>query len=351
MTRTIRIGDREVGPGAPVFIIAELSANHHGDLERAKRLIRIAGEAGADAVKLQTYTADSMTIDSDAPAFVVGEGSIWAGRRLYELYQEAATPYEWYGELRDHAADLGLQLFSTPFDPDAVRFLEQFEPPAYKIASFELVDIPLIRSAASTGRPLIMSTGMATADEIELAVSTATESGDGGVVLLHCNSGYPASPAEMDLRTIADMAERWGFPVGLSDHTLSDTAAIASVALGTCALEKHFTEKRSDGGPDSQFSLEPDELARLVASVREAEAALGGVRYGPSERERPSLAFRRSLWFVEDVEVDQVITHDHVRAIRPAGGMAPGRIDEVVGRRTRVAVSRATPVTDDVIGQ
>lgn len=349
MSGSVRIGGRTVGTGSPVYVIAELSANHNGDLTKAKRLLNIAADAGADAVKLQTYTADSMTIDCDAPAFVVGEGTLWAGRKLYELYGEAATPYEWYGELLEHATALGLHLFSTPFDPGAVEFLEQYDPPAYKIASFELVDTPLIRSAAETGRPLIISTGMATEQEIDDAVAAATTASNGGVVLLRCNSAYPASPAEMDLRTIPDMAARWGLPVGLSDHTLDDTSAVASIALGACVIEKHFIEKRSDGGPDSEFSLEPDELARLVATVREAEAALGRVRYGPSERERSSLAFRRSLWFVDDVAAGDIIRRDQVRSIRPAGGLSPGMIDDVIGRRCLVDVQRGTPVTNDLL--
>lgn len=349
MTETVRIADRLIGADQPVYVIAELSANHNGDLRAAKRLLRHAAEAGADAVKLQTYTADSMTIDSDLPAFVAGDGTLWAGEKLYDLYTKAATPYDWYGELLEDAQALGVHLFSTPFDPAAVDFLEQFDPPAYKIASFELLDLPLIRAAADTGKPIIMSTGMASAAEIDHAVDAAREAGDGGVVLLRCNSAYPAPVDQMDLRTIPDMRVRWDAPVGLSDHTLTNTAVVASVALGACVVEKHIIEKRSSGGPDSEFSLEPAELADLVVEVRAAESALGRVRYGPSEREAASLAFRRSLWFVVDVEAGAVLTRENVRSIRPAGGLTPAHLDDVLGMRTSRSVTAGTPVTRDLL--
>lgn len=342
----ITIGGRPVGDGHPVYVVAELSANHGGDLAKAMRLLRIAADAGADAVKLQTYTADSLTIDSDKPAFCVGAGTQWQGRRLYELYQEAATPDEWYGELLGEAKRLGLDLFSTPFSREAVDMLETFDPPAYKIASFEMIDLPLVQAIAATGRPVIMSTGMATVDEIDAAVGAVKAAGSGELVLLRCNSAYPARTDEMDLRTIEEMRRRWQVPVGLSDHTLDDVATLTAVALGACMIEKHFTERRSDGGPDSSFSLEPAELERLVRSIRSAEAALGGVRFGPSEAERSSLAFRRSLWVVEDVAAGDEVTERNVRSIRPAGGMAPARFNEVLGRRFALDVERGTALDE-----
>ena len=346
----VQIGDRLVGPGEPVYVIAELSANHQRSLDVALEVVRAAAEAGADAVKLQTYTADTMTIDCDEPPFIIGEGTIWEGRKLYDLYEEAHTPWEWHDPLAAEAERLGLDLFSTPFDQTALDFLEERDPPCHKIASFELVDIPLIRAAAATGRPLIMSTGMATAEEIDEAVEAATESGDGGVVLLRCNSGYPAEPTEMDLRTITDMVDRWGLPIGLSDHTTGTVAASAAVALGAVAIEKHLTLDRSAGGPDAAFSLEPHEFADMVSAVRETEAVLGNVRYGPSEHEKPSLAFRRSLWIVKDVAEGEVLTEENVRAIRPAGGLAPKYLDRVVGRQVSGSVEGGAPVTWGLLG-
>ncbi len=344
------IGDRQVGAGQPCWVIAEVSANHNGDLGRALELIRVAADAGADAVKFQTYTPDSMTLDIDAPPFVVGPGTLWAGRTLHDLYREAATPYEWHEALFAEADRAGITALSTPFDAEAVAFLEPFDPPVHKVASFELVDLALIRAVAATGKAVIMSTGMATVEEIDLAVVTAREAGAAGIVLLRCNSGYPAPPAEMDLRTIPDMRARWGVPVGLSDHTLGSTAAIAAVALGACVLEKHVTLDRADGGPDSAFSLEPDELAGLVAAVREAEAALGEIRYGPAEREQASLAFRRSLFVVADVAEGEVLTEANVAAIRPGDGLAPRHLPAVLGRVARRAAPRGTPVDWDLIG-
>lgn len=344
----VQIGGRAVGSDHPVFVIAEVSANHGGDLGRARRLLEIAADAGADAVKLQTYRADSMTIDSPKPHFVAGEGTPWAGRTLYSLYEEAATPYEWFGDLLPVARELGLLLFSTPFDVDALEFLEGFDPPAYKIASFELLDLELIAAASATGKPVIMSTGMASEQEIDEAVQTATSAGAGGVVLLRCNSAYPAPSSEMDLRTIADMQTRWGVPVGLSDHTLDSTSAIAAVALGACVVEKHITERRSDGGPDSSFSLEPAELRDLVTGLRTAETALGAVRYGPSAAERGSVVFRRSLWVTEDVVAGDVATRENVRALRPAGGLPPKRLAQVLGATFTKDVERGTPAADDM---
>ena len=342
---TVDLAGRLVGPGHPVYVIAELSANHGHDLDTAKAIVRAAADAGADAVKLQTYTPDSMTIDASTPPFLIGEGTAWAGRRLHELYAEAATPWEWHEPLLDLATQLGLQLFSTPFDVAAVEFLDAYDPPAFKIASFELVDLDLIRAAASRGRPLIVSTGMANEDEIDEAVAAATEAGAPGLVLLRCNSAYPAAPEDMDLRTIEAMAERWRVPIGLSDHTLGTTAATVAVALGAVVVEKHLTLRRSDGGPDAGFSLEPAEFAAMVGAIREAEATLGGVRFGPSPGEEPSLAFRRSLFVVEDVVAGEVFSAANVRSIRPGDGLAPKHLAEVLGRRAVVDVARGTPLS------
>ncbi|MCZ7527696.1 MAG: pseudaminic acid synthase [Acidimicrobiia bacterium] len=343
------VGGRPVGEGAPVLVIAEMSANHLGDLGRARDIVRAAADAGADAVKLQTYTPEGMTLDVDDDRFRVGGGLLWEQRHLYELYAEAATPWEWHEELVALAGDLGLLCFSSPFDPGAVELLERLGVPAYKIASFELVDLPLVRRVAETGKPIVVSTGMATIEEIDDVVGAARSAGAPDVALLRCTSAYPAPVAEMDLRTIPDMAERWGVPVGLSDHTLGTTVAVAAVALGACIVEKHLTLRRADGGPDGAFSLEPDELAALVGAIRETESALGAVRYGPAERERASLAFRRSLFVVSDVRAGEPFTPDNVRSIRPGDGLAPRHLDEVLGRRAACDVSRGTPLSWDLV--
>lgn len=340
----VLIGDRSVSSANPPYVIAELSANHGGRLETAIETIAAAASAGVDAIKLQTYTADSMTLDLDRDGYVVGPGSPWAGRRLYELYQEACTPYEWHAELFAAAAAHGLQCFSTPFDRAAVDFLEQFDPPAHKIASFELLDVALIRHAASTGRPLLISTGMASEQEIEDALEAAATGGAGGVVLLRCNSAYPAAPTEMDLATIPAMAARWGVPVGLSDHTIGSTAAVTATALGAVAIEKHVILARADGGPDAGFSAEPAELVELVSSVRLAHDAVGRVRYGPSSTEVPSLAFRRTLHVVRELPAGHTLTAADLRAIRPGGGLAPKHSDEVVGRKLARALAEGDPL-------
>jgi N-acetylneuraminate synthase len=345
----VTLGDRLIGPGEPAYVIAELSANHQGSLDIARQVVRAAARAGADAVKLQTYTADTMTIDSDRPEFLVGEETLWGGRRLHELYRDAFTPWDWYDDLQAEASEHGLDLFSTPFDETAVAFLEERRPPAYKIASFELVDLRLIERVAATGRPMIMSTGMASAEEIDDAVGTARRAGARDIVLLRCNSGYPAPPAEMDLATIPDMASRWEVPVGLSDHTLGTTAAVAAVAIGATVVEKHLTLDRDAGGPDAAFSLEPDEFALMVTAVREAEAALGTVRYGPAEREAASLAFRRSLFVVADVSAGEILTEASVRSIRPGHGLAPRHLDAVLGRVAAGPIERGTPLSWDLL--
>jgi pseudaminic acid synthase len=347
--RRLRIGHHEIGDDRPTFVIAELSGNHGQRLETALELVDAAGAAGADAVKLQTYTADTLTIDSDAPPFLIGAGTPWEGRTLHELYEEACTPWEWYPQLADAAAAHGMELFSTPFDASAVTFLEQFDPPAYKVASFELVDLDLVADVASRGKPLLMSTGMATLDEIDRAVDAAIAAGAGGLALLRCNSAYPAPVAGMDLRTIADMRDRWPAVIGLSDHTLGLAAASAAVTLGARVIEKHFTLRRSEPGPDVAFSLEPAELAQLVTTIRDIEQSLGTVRYGASPDEQASLVFRRSLFVVEDVAAGDVLTARNVRSIRPGHGMEPRLLHQVLGRRAGRSIPRGTPLSWDLM--
>jgi len=339
------IAGRSIGPGSQPYVIAEISANHRASKSAALEIVAAAAAAGADAVKLQHYTPDTITVRSDRPEFQVKGGTIWDGRQLADLYEEAMTPWEWTADIVAEAARLGLTWFSSPFDRTAVDFLADLEIPAFKIASFEIVDLPLIRYAASKGKPLIISTGMASMDEIDAAVGAATQAGAGEVALLRCNSGYPADPAEMDLRAIPVMQERWGLPVGLSDHTIGSTAAVAGVALGACIIEKHLTLRRSDGGPDAEFSAEPAEFAELVRSVREAHAALGTVRFGPSAREMASVAYRRSLRAIRTVEAGELISPDNVRSVRPAGGLPPDELDTIVGMRATRRLEQGAPVT------
>jgi pseudaminic acid synthase len=344
----IHIEDRPVGPGHRVYVVAELSANHNQELERALALVDAAADAGVDAVKLQTYTADTLTLDSDKDAFRIS-GTLWDGRTLHDLYQEAYTPWEWHSELKAAAERRGLQLFSAPFDDTAVEFLESLDVPAYKIASFEIVDLPLIERVAATGKPLIISTGMATLEEIEDAVVASRDAGAAGIVLLKCTSAYPAPPDDMNLATIPDLEQRFGVPVGLSDHTLGIAAAVTAVALGCCLVEKHLTLSRDDPGPDSAFSLEPDEFRELVAGVRTAEQALGTPHYGPSEAETTMRAFRPSLFVVADVAAGEEFTERNVRSIRPAAGLQPKELREVLGRRAAVDVGRGTPLSWELI--
>jgi N-acetylneuraminate synthase len=335
---------RPIGPGQPVYIIAELSANHGQSFDKAVELVRAAKDAGADAVKLQTYTPDTMTIRCGKECFRIGKGTIWAGRNLYDLYGEAYTPWQWQPKLHGVAHDLGLDLFSTPFDASAVEFLETMNPPAYKIASFEMVDLELIRCVARTGRPMIMATGMCTLAEIEEAVAAARAAGAGRIALLKCSSAYPAPPEHMNLRTIPHLAAAFGVPAGLSDHTLGIAAPVAAVALGASIIEKHFTLSRRDPGPDSAFSLEPAEFREMVTAIRIAERALGEVSYGPTEAEKPSLLFRRSLFVVKDVQVGEELTAENVRSIRPGHGLAPRHLPEVLGRRAARDIERGTPL-------
>lgn len=344
----IQIAGRRVGPGEPTYVIAELSANHGQDFDQAVAIVRAAKQAGADAVKLQTYTPDTMTIDCDAEPFRI-QGTIWEGKNLYRLYEEAYTPWEWQGKLMEVAAELGLHCFSTPFDDTAVDFLETLDVPAYKIASFENVDLPLLRRVARTDKPVIMSTGMATLAEIDEAVRTLREAGAEQVALLKCTSAYPAPPDQMHLRTIAHLSEAFGVPVGLSDHTLDAAVAVAAVALGACVIEKHLTLSRDVPGPDTAFSLEPDEFRATVEAVRVAERAVGEVRYGVSEREVASRAFRRSLFVVEDVRAGELFTARNVRAIRPGRGLHTRHLDEVLGRRAARDIARGTPLSWDLV--
>ena len=349
MKGAFEIAGKPIGPGRPVYVIAEMSANHGGDFQRARAIVEAAAAAGADAVKLQTYTADTLTIDSDHPDFRIGAGSPWAGRTLYDLYGEAQTPWDWQPRLAEIAKDLGLACFSTPFDETAVAFLEGMDVPAHKIASFELVDPALVRAVARTGKPLILSTGMATLAEIAEAVDAAEQEGATEIALLKCTSSYPAPASEMNLRAIPKLAGAFGVPVGLSDHTLGIETAVAAVALGAAIVEKHLTTSRDLPGPDSAFSAEPAEFARMVESIRRVEAALGEARFGPTEHERASLVFRRSLYAVVDIAAGEILTPSNVRSIRPGYGLSPRELPDVLGRRAKTRISRGTALSRDLI--
>ena len=346
---TIQVDGQVIGPGQPTFIVAEISANHLHSLERCLEIIEAAKEAGADAVKTQTYTADTLTIDCSEPPFQINDGA-WGGKCLHELYKEAFTPWEWHFEMQRKANELGLIFFSTPFDGTAVDYLMEMNVPAYKVASFECIDIGFLKKVGATGKPVILSTGMATMAEIEEAVHTLISAGCQELALLKCTSAYPASPSEMDLRTIPHLASTFSVPVGLSDHTLTTAVPIASVAMGANIIEKHFTLSRDDKGPDAFFSLEPNEFAEMVKAVRTVEQALGGVRYGPTERERDSIIFRRSLFVVEDVAAGEVFTTENVRSIRPGMGLHPRYLPHIIGRKASKAIHRGTPVAWELIG-
>ena len=348
MATAITIGQRVIGAGHPVYVIAEMSANHQQNFDQAVKIIHAAKAAGAHAVKLQTYTPDTMTIACDRPEFRI-EGTIWEGRNLYELYGEAYTPWEWQPRLKQVANDLGLDLFSTPFDATAVDFLERMNVPAHKLASFELVDIPLIQKMARTGKPLIMSTGMASIAEIEEAVQSARQAGAENIVLLKCTSAYPAAAEEMNLRTIPELARHFSVPVGLSDHTMGIAAPVAAVALGACIIEKHLTLSRSEPGPDSAFSLEPHEFKEMVEAVRTAEKALGEVHFGCSAKEAGSRVFRRSLFVVQDVKRGELFTAENVRSIRPGHGLHTRHLPEVLGRHAVCDVERGTPLQWELV--
>jgi len=348
MSMPFSINGRPIGSGHPPYVIAELSANHNGSIERAKDSIRAAAAAGAHAVKLQTYTADTMTIDCDRDDFLI-KGGLWDGYKLYDLYAEAHTPFEWHGELFALARQLGIDIFSSPFDESAVDLLRGLDAPAYKIASFELTDLPLVAYAAACGKPLLMSTGMASEAEIAEAVKTARDAGAGGILLFHCVSQYPAPMETAHLNKIVSLRDRFDVVVGLSDHTMGNTAAIAATALGAAAIEKHFTLSRDDKGPDSTFSLEPAELRRLVADTRDAWAALGQAGFDRPVSEGGSKAFRRSLYFVADLPAGTVLNASHIRRIRPGFGLPPKHFDELLGRKLGKAVRRGDPVAWDAL--
>jgi pseudaminic acid synthase len=347
----MRIGRRSIGRAEDVYVIAELSANHNQNFDRALEIIQAAKHAGADAIKLQTYTPDTITMQSDKDCFRIGGGTLWDGRNLHDLYAEAYTPWDWQPRLKQVANELGLDLFSSPFDPTAVDFLEQMDVPAYKVASCELVDIPLIQKMARTGKPLIMSTGMATEEEIGEAVQAARGAGATEIALLKCTSAYPASPEEMNLKTIPELSRRFDVPAGLSDHTMGIAVPVAAVALGACIIEKHLTLSRSDPGPDSAFSLEPDEFKAMVDAVRIAEKALGQVHFGCSPRETNSLKFRRSLFVVKDMKQGELFTSDNIRSIRPADGLHTRHLAEVLGKHASKDVQRGTPLSWDLVGR
>jgi N-acetylneuraminate synthase len=334
-----------------VYVIAELSGNHNQDFDRAVRLVQAAKEAGVDAVKLQTYTADTITIRSNRQEFRIGGGTIWDGRNLHDLYGEAYTPWEWQPKLKKVADELGIDLFSSPFDTTAVDFLEKMGVPAYKLASFELVDIELIQKMARTGKPLIIATGMATLEEISEAVQCAQQAGATQIALLKCTSAYPSSPEEMNLRTIPELARRFDVPVGLSDHTMGIEVPVAAVALGASVIEKHLTLSRAQKGPDSEFSLEPDEFKAMVQAVRVAERALGKVHFGASPREAKSRIFRRSLFVVEDVKQGEVFTAKNVRSIRPAHGLHTRHLPEILGKHAVRDIAFGTPLSWDLVAE
>ena len=342
------IAGRSIGDDAPPFIIAELSANHNGCLDNAKRIIQAAKDAGADAVKLQTYTPDTITLNSDREEFRIS-GGLWDGRTLYELYKEAHMPWHWHRPLFDFAEQIGITVFSSPFDSQAVDLLEDLDAPAYKIASFEAVDLALIRYVARTGKPMIISTGMADQDEISEAITAATDAGCEQIALLHCVSGYPSPASDYNLRTIPDMRERYGLTTGLSDHTLGNATAIASIALGAAIVEKHVTLDRDGGGPDDSFSLEPAELESLCRDTRTAWESLGDVHYGRKSSEAANVQFRRSLYFVKNMNAGEPVTPDAVRSVRPGNGLAPKHLDEVIGMRLKETVFSGTPVSWDVL--
>ncbi|MDE2397493.1 MAG: pseudaminic acid synthase [Burkholderiales bacterium] len=346
----IKIADRPLGPTQRPYLIAEMSGNHNQSLERALAIVDAAAQAGADAVKLQTYTADTMTLDVRQPGFVIEDpGSLWAGRRLYELYQEAYTPWEWHGPIFERAAQHGMHCFSTPFDETAVDFLESLGVPAYKIASFENTDLPLIRKVAATGKPMIVSTGMASIAEIDEAVRTARDAGCRDIVLLKCTSTYPATPENTHIRTIPNLRETFGCEVGLSDHTMGLGVAVASVALGACVIEKHFTLRRADGGVDSAFSLEPEEFAQLRIESERAWQALGQVSYGGTQAESKSRAFRRTLYISRDVRAGELLSPENVRIVRPGFGLAPKFFDIMMGKRVNRDLPAGTPLQWELI--
>jgi pseudaminic acid synthase len=350
MSKHITIAGRRIGPGEPAYVIAELSGNHNGSIERAMALVDAAHHAGADALKLQTYTADTITLDCRNEYFQIKEGTLWQGKILYDLYREAHTPWEWHLPLKNRAEELGMHCFSSPFDATAVDFLETLDVPAYKIASFELVDLPLIRKVAGTGKPLILSTGMASLAEIDEAVRTARDAGAHDIALLKTNSAYPAPASEMHLSTIRHLSDAFDTPSGLSDHTLGIAVPVAATALGASLIEKHLCMSRAIPGPDSEFSLEPEEFKHMVESIRIAEAAVGHVRYAITPKQQASKQFRRSLFVVTSMKAGDPFTSENVRSIRPANGLHTRHLPEVIGRRAAQDIERGTPLAWSLIG-
>lgn len=346
----IVIAGRRIGPAHEPFVICELSGNHNGSLDRALTMVDAAAATGCDAIKIQTYTADTITMDCDRPEFKI-HGGLWDGRSLYELYEEAHTPFEWHAALFERARQRGVVIFSTPFDETAIDLLEDLGAPAYKIASFEAVDLPLIAYAASKGKPLIISTGMASLAEMTAARDTALKAGAAGVALLHCVSSYPAALEDANVRTVADMAQRFTSPIGLSDHTPGTAAAVAAVACGASLIEKHFTLARADGGPDAAFSLEPDEFTALVRDCKQAWRALGKAHYDVLGSERASLQFRRSLYVTADVRAGEFLTRANIRSIRPGLGLPPGELDKIIGRTATRDLTRGEPLAWDMVDQ
>lgn len=348
MEKGLKIGNKIIGEGMPVYVIAEMSANHAGSIAHAKEIIHAAKQAGADCIKIQTYTADTMTIDCDNEYFQITDGT-WKGENLYGLYQKAYTPWEWQAELKEEAEKIGIDFFSTPFDKTSVDFLESIGMEFYKIASFELVDIPLIRYVASKGKPIIMSTGMGSLEEIEEAVKAVYETGNRQLALLRCASAYPAISDNMNLAAMKELRERFGVQVGLSDHSLGSVGAVTAVALGASIIEKHFCLDRSIKNPDSSFSMEPDEFAAMVQDVRSAQKAIGRVSFGATESENGNRAFRRSVFVVEDVRAGERLTEKNIRVIRPSNGLAPKYYDEVIGKCAAVDLKRGTPLKMEMV--
>ena len=349
MSSFIQVRKKKIGNSYPVYIIAELSANHNQDFNVAVNLIRAAKDSGADAIKLQTYTPDTLTINCNNNYFKIGKGTQWEGKNLYSLYKEAYTPWEWQPDLKNIAYDLGMDFFSTPFDHSSVDFLESLDVPAYKVASFEIVDIPLIEKIAQTGKPVILSTGMASLAEIEEAVNVIRNKGNDQIALLKCTSAYPALPEDMNLKTIPDMVKKFNIPVGISDHTLGTTIPITAVALGACIVEKHLTLSRNNPGPDSSFSLEPHEFRSMVEAIRETEKALGTVNYSVTEHEKASIVFRRSLFAVEDIAEGEMLSENNIRSIRPGYGLHPKYFHAIIGKRAKEKICRGTPLHWDLI--
>ena len=346
----LKIADREVGPKSRPYLIAEMSGNHNQSLDRALAIVDAAAEAGADAVKLQTYTADTMTLNTNAPGFVIDDpNSLWAGRQLYDLYDEAHTPWDWHKPIMERAASHGLHCFSTPFDDTAVDFLEELGVPAYKIASFEVTDLPLIEKVAKTGKPIILSTGMATVAEIDEAVRTARDQGNDQIVILKCTSTYPATPENTNISTIPNMREVFGVDVGLSDHTMGCGVAVAAVSLGAVLVEKHFTLRRADGGVDSTFSLEPEEFRLLREETERAWQSLGKITYGGTKAEEKSRAFRRSLYIAKDVAEGETLTPENLRIVRPGFGLPPKFYGEVLGKKVKQPLKAGTPMSWDLL--